>query len=183
MMVMLVWCGMDVICLCVMAYLGEPSARQLTNTFRTVNCNPFLVSWRIWSWIDCCYRFQWPRGLRNRPWSLGCWDHGFEYRLRPTQDYKNKKIRGATGSDEPWPAAQPPLAVFPDCTRRYWVDMWSAHRIPQLHFTVLIQNDVWRKTTKNHELRKHRVYIPITHYTQTREEHKILITIGTYFNI
>jgi hypothetical protein len=38
-------------------------------------------------------------------------------------------IRGATGSDEPWPAEQPPLAVFPDCTRRYWVDMWSAHRI------------------------------------------------------
>jgi hypothetical protein len=26
-------------------------------------------------------------------------------------------------SDEPWPAEQPPLAVFPDCTRRYWVDM------------------------------------------------------------
>jgi hypothetical protein len=35
-------------------------------------------------------------------------------------------------SNEPWPAEQPPLAVFPDCTRRYWVDMWSAHRIPQL---------------------------------------------------
>jgi hypothetical protein len=28
------------------------------------------------------------------------------------------------------------LAVFPDCTRRYWVDMWSAHRIPQLHFQL-----------------------------------------------
>jgi hypothetical protein len=28
-------------------------------------------------------------------------------------------------SDEPWPAEQPPLAVFPDCTRRYWVDMWK----------------------------------------------------------
>jgi hypothetical protein len=40
------------------------------------------------------------------------------------------KIRGATGSDGPWPAEQPPLAVFPGCTRRYWVDMWSAHRIP-----------------------------------------------------
>jgi hypothetical protein len=39
-------------------------------------------------------------------------------------------------SDEPWPAAQLPLAVFPDCTRRYWVDMWSAHRIPQLHFQL-----------------------------------------------
>jgi hypothetical protein len=24
-------------------------------------------------------------------------------------------------SDEPWPAEQPPLAVFPDCTTRYWV--------------------------------------------------------------
>jgi hypothetical protein len=45
-------------------------------------------------------------------------------------------IRGATGSEEPWPAKQPPLAVFPDCTRRYWVDMWSAHRIPQLHFQL-----------------------------------------------
>jgi hypothetical protein len=33
-------------------------------------------------------------------------------------------------------AEQPPLAVFPDCTRRYWVDMWSAHRIPQLHFQL-----------------------------------------------
>jgi hypothetical protein len=41
-------------------------------------------------------------------------------------------FRGATGSDEPWPAEQPPLAVFPDCTRQYGVDMWSAHRIPQL---------------------------------------------------
>jgi hypothetical protein len=39
-------------------------------------------------------------------------------------------------SDEPWPAEQPPLAVFPDSTRRYWVDMWSAHRIPQLHFQL-----------------------------------------------
>jgi hypothetical protein len=46
------------------------------------------------------------------------------------------EIRGATGSDEPWSAEQPPLAVFPDCTRRYWVDMWSAHRIPQLHFQL-----------------------------------------------
>jgi hypothetical protein len=45
-------------------------------------------------------------------------------------------IRGATGSVEPWPAEQPPLAVFPDCTRRYWVDMWSAHQIPQLHFQL-----------------------------------------------
>jgi hypothetical protein len=34
------------------------------------------------------------------------------------------------------PAEQPPLAVFPDCTRGYWVDMWSAHRIPQLHFQL-----------------------------------------------
>jgi hypothetical protein len=39
-------------------------------------------------------------------------------------------------SDEPWPAEQPPLAVFPDCTRQYWVDMWSAHQIPQLHFQL-----------------------------------------------
>jgi hypothetical protein len=46
------------------------------------------------------------------------------------------KIRGATGSNEPWPAEQQPLAVFPDYTRRYWVDMWSAHRIPQLHFQL-----------------------------------------------
>jgi hypothetical protein len=39
-------------------------------------------------------------------------------------------------SDEPGPAEQPPLAVFPDCTRRYWVAMWSAHGIPQLHFQL-----------------------------------------------
>jgi hypothetical protein len=39
-------------------------------------------------------------------------------------------------SDEPGPAEQPPLAVFPDCTRRYWVDMWSEYRIPQLHFQL-----------------------------------------------
>jgi hypothetical protein len=45
-------------------------------------------------------------------------------------------IRGATGSDETWLAEQPPLAVFPDCTRPYWVDMWAAHRIPQLHFQL-----------------------------------------------
>jgi hypothetical protein len=34
------------------------------------------------------------------------------------------------------PAEQPPLAVFTDCTIRYWVDMWSALRIPQLHFQL-----------------------------------------------
>jgi hypothetical protein len=34
------------------------------------------------------------------------------------------------------PVQQPPLAVFPDCTIRYWVDMWSAHRIPQLDFQL-----------------------------------------------
>jgi hypothetical protein len=39
-------------------------------------------------------------------------------------------------SDEPWPAEQPPLVVFPDCTRRYWVNMWSANRIPPLHFQL-----------------------------------------------
>jgi hypothetical protein len=39
-------------------------------------------------------------------------------------------------SDEPWPAEQPPLAFVPDCTRQYWVDMWSAHRISQLHFQL-----------------------------------------------
>jgi hypothetical protein len=44
--------------------------------------------------------------------------------------------RGDTGSDEPCPSEQPPLAVFPDCTRRYWVDIWSAHRIRQLHFQL-----------------------------------------------
>jgi hypothetical protein len=49
---------------------------------------------------------------------------------------ERSEIRGATGSNEPWPAEQPPLAVFPDCTRRYWVDMWSAHRMPQLHFQL-----------------------------------------------
>jgi hypothetical protein len=38
--------------------------------------------------------------------------------------------------DEPWPAEQPPLAVFPNCISRYWVHMWSAHRIPQLHFQL-----------------------------------------------
>jgi hypothetical protein len=48
----------------------------------------------------------------------------------------SKQIHAATGSDEPWPAEQQPLAVFPDCPRRYWVDMWSAHRIPQLHFQL-----------------------------------------------
>jgi hypothetical protein len=53
-----------------------------------------------------------------------------------TMQEKINKIRGATGADEPWPAEQPPLAVFPDCTRRYWVDMWSSHRIPQLHFQL-----------------------------------------------
>jgi hypothetical protein len=44
--------------------------------------------------------------------------------------------RGATALTNLGPAQQPPLAVFPDCTRRYWVDMWSAHRIPQLHFQL-----------------------------------------------
>jgi hypothetical protein len=39
-------------------------------------------------------------------------------------------------SDEPWPAEQPSLTVFPDCTRRYWVDMWSGS-LSRLHQTVL----------------------------------------------
>jgi hypothetical protein len=50
--------------------------------------------------------------------------------------YNNNNNPRRYSSDEPWPAEQPPLAVFLDCTRRYWVDMWSAHRIPQLHFQL-----------------------------------------------
>jgi hypothetical protein len=34
-------------------------------------------------------------------------------------------------SGEPWPAEQPPLAVFPGTGLT-----WSAHRIPQLHFQL-----------------------------------------------
>jgi hypothetical protein len=49
----------------------------------------------------------------------------------------NKKINPwRYSSDETWPYEQPPLAVFPDCTRRYWVDMWSTHGIPQLHYQL-----------------------------------------------
>jgi hypothetical protein len=48
----------------------------------------------------------------------------------------NKNPPWRYSSDELWPAEQPPLAVFPYCTRRYWVDVWSAHRIPQLHFQL-----------------------------------------------
>jgi hypothetical protein len=40
-------------------------------------------------------------------------------------------IRGATALTNLGSAEQPPLAVFPD-----WVHMWSAHRIPQLHFQL-----------------------------------------------
>jgi hypothetical protein len=50
--------------------------------------------------------------------------------------YINNNNPWSYSSDEPWLAEQPPLAVFPDCTRRYWVDMWSAHRIPQLYFQL-----------------------------------------------
>jgi hypothetical protein len=57
-------------------------------------------------------------------------------RCNITEKMETLLFRGATGSDETWPAEQPPLAVFPDCTRRYWVDMLSAHRIPQLHFQL-----------------------------------------------
>jgi hypothetical protein len=39
-------------------------------------------------------------------------------------------------SDEPWPAEQPPLAVFPDCTRRYWVDVVSTSN-PTAAFSAL----------------------------------------------
>jgi hypothetical protein len=40
-------------------------------------------------------------------------------------------IRGATGSDEPWPAEQPPLAVFPDCTRKHVIvkDINEKHHV------------------------------------------------------
>jgi hypothetical protein len=51
-----------------------------------------------------------------------------------TKQYNNNPWRYS--SDEPWPADRQPLAVFPDCTRRHWVDMWSAHRIPQPHFQL-----------------------------------------------
>jgi hypothetical protein len=51
-------------------------------------------------------------------------------------DVKSQIFPWRYSSDEPWPAEQPPLAVFPHCTRQYWVDMWSAHRIPQLHFQL-----------------------------------------------
>jgi hypothetical protein len=37
--------------------------------------------------------------------------------------FTNKINPWRYSSDEPWPAEQPPLAVFPDCTRWYWVDM------------------------------------------------------------
>jgi hypothetical protein len=50
--------------------------------------------------------------------------------------YNNNNNPWRYSSEEPWLAEQLLLAVFPDCTRRYWVDMWSAHRIPQLHFQL-----------------------------------------------
>jgi hypothetical protein len=55
----------------------------------------------------------------------------------------NNKNRRRYSSDEPWPAEQPPLAVFPSSTRRYWVDMWSAHQIPQLHFQLSKPDRYW----------------------------------------
>jgi ATP-dependent DNA helicase PIF1 len=59
-----------------------------------------------------------------------------ESRATPGISASNNNNPRRDSSDEPWPAEQPPLAVFPDCTRRYWVDMWSAQRIPQLHFQL-----------------------------------------------
>jgi hypothetical protein len=43
------------------------------------------------------------------------------------ESYNNNPWRHS--SDEPWPAEQPPLAVFPDCTRRYWTPFQT--QLPQ----------------------------------------------------
>jgi hypothetical protein len=44
------------------------------------------------------------------------------YEVNCKNDVSNNNLWRCS-SDEPWPAEQPPLAVFPDCTRWYWVDM------------------------------------------------------------
>jgi hypothetical protein len=43
-------------------------------------------------------------------------------------------FRGATGSDEPWPAEQPPLAVFPAAPDG--TGLTCGQHIPQLHFQL-----------------------------------------------
>jgi hypothetical protein len=58
-----------------------------------LNCavNKELLKWtncvlrlHFFYYIDCnnTELSQWPPGLRHRPWSRGCWDHGFESHLR-----------------------------------------------------------------------------------------------------
>jgi hypothetical protein len=64
------------------------------------------------------------------PMIYSCMQHYIFLTDCHVRESNQNQIRCSTGSDEPWPAEQPPLAVFPDRTRRYWVDMWSAHRIP-----------------------------------------------------
>jgi hypothetical protein len=84
--------------------------------------------------------------------------HKFQVRTcysRQQEHYRSrqmyiKKNPWRYSSDEPWPAEQPPLAVFPDYTRRYWVDMWSAHRIPQHKCTLLCHIRHYHKLSSSH---------------------------------
>jgi len=90
-------------------------------------------------WLQCCctevvvVNISVP--VRCVEFQLADWSCCFNYDAQSFYAYNNNNP-WRYSSDEPWPAEQPPLAVFPDCTRRYWVDMWSAHRIPQLHFQL-----------------------------------------------
>jgi hypothetical protein len=87
------------------------------NHQRAINLKWEPALWELWEPITCLLHLTITVGKFTR---------------KETQ----KKNPRRYSSDEPWPAEQPPLAVFPDCTRRYWVDMRSAHRIPQLHFQL-----------------------------------------------
>jgi hypothetical protein len=70
----------------------------------------------------CIWRpLKWPLPFKLTDQNVACMSH------------LTSSVTSPTALMNLGPAEQPPLAVFPDCTRRYWVDMWSAHRIPQLH--------------------------------------------------
>jgi hypothetical protein len=85
---------------------------------------PLLIDFQLI--LDYPYLLSTPRRLYGRG----------DYPLLYNKKINKSKSVALQALTNLGPAEQLPLAVFPDCTRRYWVDMWSTHRIPRLHFQL-----------------------------------------------
>jgi hypothetical protein len=114
---------------CLLFTLPTTTQRPITNTLMSTKEHIFAIKYI-------------PEAFKPRPTrmisSLG--PQELFYQLSRKWKFRSTLItliRGATALTSLGRLTeQPPLAVFPDCTRRYWVGMWSAQRIPQLHFQL-----------------------------------------------